>query len=486
MDTSSFVENVFFKSLEGLKPGKLIDSSLVFDQIDGVRLSTEDRWVPLTGDCYVIGFGKAVLGIASSLLERIVKVVKVKEGLLSVPVGISAQQNNQHLIDNCVKYNVKIREGAKNNLPDEDSEASARDIVTLVSDLSEDDVVFVVISGGGSALLPLPIPGVTLKEKQEVICALARAGAGITELNTVRKVLSGVKGGKLAKIMSPAKVISLIVSDIVGDPLDMIASGPTFPNNDDNHEAALAILQKYKLDKLSSLSKVTKILGEAPAKYDSPKVSNNEVTNLLIGTNACALNSSHKFASEMGSDALILTRELVGVAKDVGRLCAELVKNVCLMDGQKVDTILENLCVEPSLASKIQSGVVKENASVVLLMGGETTVMVNGNGKGGRNQELVLSFAINITEVAVELERKGFHVEFLSAGTDGIDGPTDVAGAKWSTLENIDKEAAIRYLNENDSFNFWMTRDGCNLIKTGHTGSNVADIVICHIHKPKF
>ena len=237
-------EDFFLKSLDFLSPENLLKDVIQYDEHEqclkiGKEHVTSKR-------CYVVGFGKAVLGLGAHIAKVLGAGSLLEAGILSIPSGTSSNEKFRDWLRICQDANVKVIEGAKDNLPDEDSYRAAQAIIRLVSDLSEDDVVIVLISGGGSALLSLPIEGVTLAEKLKIIRSLSRAGASITELNTVRKALSSVKGGKLAAAIRPARSVSLVLSDIIGDPLDFIASGPTVPNTDPPN-SAFNVLNKYNL-----------------------------------------------------------------------------------------------------------------------------------------------------------------------------------------------------------------------------------------------
>ena len=192
----SFSVEIFRDSLKSLDPKCLLNSSISIDhEKKTLFLLSENQSVSLQRDCYLIGFGKAVLGVASVLAEKLCEVddIKIKGGILSVPSGISCLPGNKELIETCSSHNVIVKEGAKNNLPDTDSQETAEMIINLVKNLQKEDVVFVVISGGGSSLLPLPTPDISLEEKLGVVNLLSRGGVSITQLNTVRKTLSSVK-----------------------------------------------------------------------------------------------------------------------------------------------------------------------------------------------------------------------------------------------------------------------------------------------------
>jgi glycerate 2-kinase len=350
--------------------------------------------------------------------------------------------------------NVRVIE-AGHPVPDENGLKGTEEIMGLLKNSDENTLVVCLISGGGSALLVAPYEGVTLEEKQKITQQLLKAGASINELNTVRKHISGVKGGRLAEIAYPARILSLILSDVIGDRLDVIASGPTSPDETTYYDA-LKVLKKYKLIEGSPLS-VLEILSKGIKGLipETPKDGNRmfeHVENVIVGSNKTLLNAAmEKEAEGSGFEVEIISSEISGEAKDVGKWLAQ-----------------KSITLKASRNQKIKK-------SKCLISGGETTVTVKGNGVGGRNMELALSFAIEINGVD--------GITLLSAGTDGTDGPTDAAGAivdgqtvSKAKAIGIDPEA---YLRNNDSYNFFRKTD--ELFNTGPTGTNVMDIQIVRI-----
>jgi glycerate-2-kinase len=302
-----------------------------------------------------------------------------------------------------------------------------------------------MISGGGSALLVAPHEGITLPEKQQITQLLLRAGANIQELNTVRKHISRVKGGRLAELAYPARILSLILSDVIGDRLDVIASGPTAPDPT-TFQDALGVIGRYDLaDKIPE--KVLGILmcgarGEIPETPKEKSQAFERVENIIVGSNKKAIEIAEREAAKRGYQVTILSSELQGEAREVGGWLAR--KAMAMRDGSQI----------------------------CLISGGETTVTVKGSGLGGRNMELALAFAQEI---------KGIRgITFLSAGTDGTDGPTDAAGAIVDGETITRAEAAGHspeaYLENNDSYHFFKATGG--LFLTGPTGTNVMDLQI--------
>jgi glycerate 2-kinase len=349
--------------------------------------------------------------------------------------------------------NVRIIE-AGHPVPDENGLKGTKEIIKLLKNSKENTLAVCLISGGGSALLVAPYEGITLKEKQKITRQLLKAGANIYELNTVRKHISRVKGGRLAEIAYPARVLSLILSDVIGDRLDVIASGPTSSDRT-TYKDALVVLKKYRLIESSPRSVVgilnRGINGLIP---ETPKKGNiifKHVENIVIGSNKILLDAAKEKAEKLGFDVEIISSELSGEAKDVGKWLAQ---KSMTMKCSKDKNIKKSTC---------------------LISGGETTVTVKGKGVGGRNMELALSFAIEINGID--------GITLLSAGTDGTDGPTDAAGACVDG-QTVSKAKAIgiypeAYLRNNDSYNFFKKTN--ELFNTGPTGTNVMDIQIVRI-----
>lgn len=327
-------------------------------------------------------------------------------------------------------------------MPDENGLRGTEEIVRLLKNVDENTLVVCLISGGGSALLVSPYEGITLDEKQKITELLLNAGADIYELNTVRKHLSKVKGGGLAEIAYPVKVISQILSDVIGDKLDVIASGPTAPDKT-TYNHAIKVLEKYMLiDKapgsiIDVLQNGAKGLIPETPKDDNPVFE--KVENIIIGSNIKALEAAKEKAESLGLNPEIISSEITGEARDAGKWLTDIARS---------------------------------KRSNCLISGGETTVTVKSSGTGGRNMELALAFAMEIEEIE--------GITLLSAGIDGTDGPTNAAGAI------VDGQTVLKakkiglnleeYLNNNDSYNFFKKID--ELLITGPTGTNVMDTQI--------
>lgn len=387
---------------------------------------------------FLVGFGKAASPMSQAIEDNLGDLLAC--GIIVTKYGHSARGDRNSKI---------ITYEAGHPLPDENGLKAAEEIVRVLKEANKNTLVVCLISGGGSALLVAPYKDITLADKQKVTGMLLKAGADIHELNTVRKHISAVKGGRLAEAAQPAAIISLILSDVIGDRLDMIASGPTAPDKTTYNDAH-NVLRKYELEGRLPAS-IAEIIGkgmhglmpETP-KDDDPVFQ--RVRNIIIGSNKIATDGARKAAELLGYRTTVISTELSGEASFVaGELARKAINfKKTLSPGDKA----------------------------CLIAGGETTVTVRGNGKGGRNTELALVFGMEI------IGHPG--ITFLSAGTDGTDGPTDAAGA-FADGQTVAKAAgagihAGEYLKNNDSYTFFC-RAG-DLFITGPTGTNVMDIQI--------
>ena len=321
-------------------------------------------------------------------------------------------------------------------VPDENSFIGTQAAIELVSDLSEEDTVLFLLSGGGSALFEKPlIPG---EELADITKQLLACGADIVEINTIRKRLSAVKGGRFAKICEPARVYSIVLSDIIGDPLDMIASGPAYPDSSTSKQA-ISIAKKYDL-------KLTDMQWDLLAQ-ETPKTLQNVTTN-ITGSVRNLCNAAADSCRELGYKPVILTDMLTCEAREAGSFLASIAKS-----NQNV------------------------SESVAYIAGGETVVHLTGTGKGGRNQELALAAADGLADCV--------DTAIFSVGSDGTDGPTDAAGgyADTKTKERLSKECIniFEVLQNNDAYNALKITDG--LIITGATGTNVNDVAVLLIKR---
>jgi glycerate 2-kinase len=388
----------------------------------------------------VIGFGKAAFTMVRAVSDFAGDILT--SGIIITKYG--------HLQNETLASSISCFEAA-HPVPDENGMAATKKVIDALREADEKTLVVCLISGGGSALLAAPLDRITLQEKQQLTQELLKAGADIQELNTVRKHISRVKGGRLAEMAYPAGVVSLILSDVIGDRLDVIASGPTSPDQT-TYRDALDVLHRYNLREKIPAS-IMEILEQGVHLEipETPKPGNaifKKVENIIIGNNIKAIGIAAAEAEGAGYQTTILSTELQGEARELGKWLA----------GKTLE------------ARRSVSG--NQGKKICLVAGGETTVTVRGNGLGGRNMELALFFAIAIKGVQ--------GVTLLSAGTDGTDGPTDAAGAivDGTTVEKAEKTGIIAddYLNNNDSYTFFKAIN--ELFITGPTGTNVMDIQI--------
>lgn len=387
---------------------------------------------------YVLGGGKAS-GLMAEAIEEILG-DKITDGIINVVKGTEKRIKTEK---------IKIN-GATHPIPGEEGMKGTKEMLEIAQKANQDDLIIVLISGGGSALMPYPAEPVTLEDKKIVTSFLLKCGAAIDEINSVRKHLSSFKGGQLAKAAYPATVLSLIISDVVGDPPDLIASGPTVPDNS-TFQDAYNVLKKYNIfDKMPENVKKRIQQGLLGKIEETPKPGDKifkNVYNILIASNRTACMAAVKKAKEFGMNSILLSTYIEGEARHVGTVLAGLAKEIYNYDAP-----------------------VKKPAVVVC--GGETTVTVIGSGIGGRNQELVLGSALKISDL------KG--VAIASIGTDGIDGTSDAAGAiaDGQTLKRAKKLGlnAIEYLVNNNSHEFF--RKLHDAIFTGQTCTNVNDLIV--------
>ena len=344
---------------------------------------------------------------------------------------------------------IKVCE-ASHPVPDKRGVEGTEKILSLVENADERDLIICLISGGGSALLIAPVQEISLEDKQNATKLLLACGATIHEINTVRKHLSRAKGGRFAQMANPATITSLILSDVVGDDLDVIASGPTVPDSSTFKDAE-QILKGYGIwDQLASSVRNHIEKGSSGQIEDTPKSDSPaflKCSQVLVGTNLHALKAAGGAAESLGYRPLILSSKVEGEAREVAKFYTAIAKEILESDYP----------MEPP---------------VCVLAGGETTVTLRGDGRGGRNQEFALAAALAI---------EGFDdVIVLSGGTDGTDGPTDAAGAlaDGTTLARARKSGLDPkdFLQRNDSYNFFQKLD--DLVMTGPTRTNVMDLYI--------
>ncbi len=422
-------------AIESVKPEKLIPRKV---RVENDRLVLDRRTFELKRfkNIWVVGAGKASAYMAFEI-EKILG-ERITGGLVVTKYGHGKE---------CRRIRI---EEAGHPVLDRNGIAASHSLLRLVEKAGEDDLVLCLISGGGSALLEKLPDDISLDDLKRVFEIMLACGATIEEVNTVRKHLSQVKGGRLARAVAPATCVSLIISDVIGDPLEAIASGPTVPDPT-TFADAWRVVEKYRLEKQLP-PKVRDYLyrglqGKEPDTLKEGDPIFRKVYNLILGNNFEALTAAAKKAAGLGYHTLILTSRLQGEAREVARVMAALVQE------------------ELTRALPLKR-------PACLLMGGETTVTLHGRGKGGRNQELALAALVAM---------KGLKADYLicSIGTDGTDGPTDAAGGRvfpelWNEVEKRHLDP-LAYLENNDAYHFLEQTGG--LIKTGPTGTNVMDLV---------
>jgi glycerate-2-kinase len=422
-------------ALNAVDPKRLIESRLSLKnsalEVDGYSFDL-DRF----SNIYVVGGGKASGAMAEGLEEVLDD--RITKGFVNVPHGAAG------------KTRIIRLHGASHPVPDDAGVEGTRCMLKMMDDAEKDDLVICLISGGGSSLMPLPREGISLSDKRAITDALLKSGATISEINTVRKHISDFKGGWLAKKAYPATVLNLILSDVVGDPLEFIASGPTVPDST-TFEDAIEVLKKHGLwtGAPASIVRVLKD-GAKGVIPETPKVSDKafkKIYNVVVGNNRFSSLAACNHLRTDGLNTLLLTATMEGEARQVGIMLASIAREISLSNNP-----------------------ISKPAAIVA--GGETTVTVTGKGLGGRNQEISLAAAARLNELDGAV--------LASISTDGIDGPTDAAGAvaDGNTLLRASKKglAPERFLAENDSYHFFSELG--DLVLTGATGTNVNDISV--------
>ena len=427
-------QEIWEAALQAANPLSCIRNAL---KVSGSVLSVGGKELRIEGKLIVIGTGKAASRMAQVVEETLgdritagLVVTKYEHGL---PIKRIRQVEAGH------------------PLPDANGVAAVREMLELLRGLKPQDIVLCLISGGGSALWPAPAEGITLEQKQEVTSLLLRAGATILELNAVRKHLSSVKGGQLAASAAPARIVSLIMSDVIGDPLDFIASGPTAPDTTSFSEA-LSIIQKYGVAVPAAVRERLEAgaRGQIP---DTPKAGDpvfRNVDNQIIANNQLLVDAAARKAQALGFRTLILGTEFEGEAREVAGSFAAVAREI----GRSGNPVASPACV---------------------LAAGETTVTVRGQGVGGRNQEMALAWAMAMSARAAPAP-----CCFASVASDGTDGPTDAAGGLVDPL-SCSRAVGLgllprQFLQNNDAYNFLKATG--DLIVTGPTQTNLMDLQI--------
>lgn len=435
-DLRNDAKSIFSACLDAVDPKRAIKrvvelkgNSLLINSQPAVQIEDFQR-------IWVVGAGKASAAMAQALEEILGELIR--GGVISVKYGCGLSLSRAEVVE------------AGHPLPDDNGARAAREIIHLLESLTEKDLVISCISGGGSALLPAPANGITLRDKQSLTQLLLSVGADIEEINTVRKHVSRVKGGNLMRAAYPAFVINLMLSDVVGDDPSTIASGPFSPD-DSTFGEVLAILDRYSLRGKVSLGLLRYILDGVTGKArETPKPGEKifeRVLNVVIGSNIVALNEGRRLAENLGYRTAILSSKIVGNTHEAAGFHA-------------------------AIAAEIRSTGNPLAPPACVLSGGETTVTLTGKGLGGRNQHFALCLVRRAADIRDSI--------FLSAGTDGTDGPTDAAGA-FVDSRSLERSLSVGmdpdvYLLNNDSYHFFQKLG--DLIITGPTRTNVMDIRI--------
>lgn len=427
---------IFKHALSTLDPERLVKKKI---STQDSTLIVEKREYNLNNyeNIYVVGGGKACAPMAKAVEEILGD--RIDGGIIIVKYHHGLFLKKIETVE------------ASHPIPDKNGKRGTSKILRLLSRTGEKDLVICLISGGGSALLVQPHNEITLPDIQNTSTRLLACGATIDEINTVRKHLSSIKGGQLAKAAYPSTLITLILSDVVGDPMDIIASGPTVPD-ESTFEDACKIIQKYSLeDKIPNSVYSFLSSGKMGEIEETPKHGDeifDNTQNVIVGSNRIALDAAAKKAKDLGYNTIILSSLVEGESRETARFFAAIAKEV-YRTGTPVPR------------------------PACIIAGGETTVTIKGKGKGGRNQEFALSAALEIS---------GYNgIVVLSAGTDGTDGPTDATGAivDSDTCKNAKLRFCLNpeeYLRRNDSYNFFNNTG--EYIITGPTMTNVMDIMI--------
>ena len=428
------LEDIFMAGVKAVDPERAVQKY--------VRRQGNQLFV---GDCsyildkykriFLIGAGKGTAPMAKALEDILGE--RLTKGLIIVKYGHGIPLEKTRILE------------ADHPIPDDAGLRATKELLRQAQECTKEDLILCAFSGGGSALLPAPLSPITLDQKQTTTRLLLECGATIDEINAIRKHLSRSKGGWLAKEAYPATIVSLLLSDVIGDRLDVIASGPTVPD-ESTYSDCIKIIDRYKLgDRLPKGVTDYFIKGAAGSLPETPKPGDpvfSNVQNLIVGNNRESLLAAQVRALSLGYNTIVLSSQIEGEAREVAQVFGAIGKEISQA----------NLPISPPAC---------------IIAGGETTVTIQGRGKGGRNQELALASAIAID---------GWEgISLLSAGTDGTDGPTDAAGAivNGTTCKRA-RQANLYprdFLLGNDSYTFFESLG--DLLKTGPTRTNVMDII---------
>ena len=395
-----------------------------------------DTGLDLTGfdRILIVGAGKATAPMVRAIEEIFGK--KIQKGVVNLKYGFTEELAITEIIE------------AGHPVPDENGLKGTAKILDLLQGAGEKDLIFSLISGGGSALLPYPVGNILLSEKQDITRALLACGASINEINAVRKHISSSKGGQMARAAFPATIVNLMLSDVVGDKMDVIASGPFVPDSSTFRDVQ-GIFAKYDLKGIPAAINEHVKAGADGKIPETPKANDavfDRVLNFIVGSNILALEAAKTKARELGYETIILSSMVEGETREVALVHTAIAKEI-VKTGRPIPP------------------------PACIISGGETTVTIRGEGLGGRNQEFGLAAALDLVDLPPR-------VVVLSGGTDGNDGPTDAAGAvvdPFTVMRGRDAGMeAARFLEDNDAYHFFeKTKD---LLMTGPTNTNVMDV----------
>ena len=401
---------------------------------DSLHIAGSEYSIAETDQIVVIGAGKATPAMAAAVEQLLGD--RISAGAINTKYGHTVPLDR---IRTCESGHP---------LPDQSGIDGTDRMLDLVSQVSEHSLILCLFSGGGSALMPSPAHGISLEEKQATTQALLRSGAAINEINAIRKHLSRTKGGLLARLAFPARIVCLNLSDVIGDPLDAIASGPTVPDPTTFADCQ-TLIERYQLSCSLPATVLSRIRNGAAGNHpETPKADDEcfrRASTHIVGNNELSLEAASRAAEGLGYNTLILSSRIAGEARQVAKVHAGI--------GQQI---------------RATGQPVQRPACVI--SGGETTVTLRGEGRGGRNQEFALAAGLGL--------QGSEGITVLSAGTDGTDGPTDAAGAiaDGTTIARGRKAGlnAVEFLDRNDSYSYFH-RLG-DLVITGPTGTNVMDL----------
>jgi len=438
---SSFpqVDAIIAQVLDAVNPFQGVVNQLVLKN-ETLTIGKQDYELGDYEHIYLVGFGKAVLPMALGCVS--ILPVEIDAGYL-IAKHLNSSEINQ------LPSSIQVTQGS-HPVPSEKTFKSTAGLVTFLKRVTKQDLVICLISGGGSALCSLPVEGVLPEDIQTITSEMLSCGAEINEINALRKHVDQIKGGGLAELVDAKNFVTLLLSDVIGSPLDVIASGPTVPDSSSFSDVA-AIVEKYPLqDKLPARIMAVIEKGLHGEIKDTPKAGHpcfSRVQNQLIASNYTACLAAEQAAKQAGFNTLLLTTYLRGEAREAGRFLAGLLAEL---------TASGNPIPRPAC----------------IILGGETTVTLRGNGSGGRNQEMALGAVQDMSGLE--------NVLMVTLGTDGEDGPTDAAGA-WVCGETLKESQAIginpnEYLQNNDAYHYFKELN--QLIVIGPTGTNVNDIAL--------